>query len=233
MQAKDVMTTSVATIGASATVKEAAALMLDRRVSGLPVTLEDGRIAGILSEGDLVRRAEIGTDRQDSWWLRLLSLADENAAAAFVKTHATRVADVMTTPVISASEETPVEELALLLDKHRIKRLPVLRGDRIVGIVSRADLVRRLAMAQPARPAAGSDRELREKALAAIARTGVATTYLNVMAESGVLHLWGAAMSQAERKALLVAAEEVAGPGRVEDHLMVVSARLRGALRGT
>lgn len=233
MQAKDVMTTSVATIGASATVKEAAALMLDRRVSGLPVTLEDGRIAGILSEGDLVRRAEIGTDRQDSWWLRLLSLADENAAAAFVKTHATRVADVMTTPVISASEETPVEELALLLDKHRIKRLPVLRGDRIVGIVSRADLVRRLAMAQPARPAAGSDRELREKALAAIARTGVATTYLNVMAESGVLHLWGAAMSQAERKALLVAAEEVAGPGRVEDHLMVVSARLRGALGGT
>lgn len=230
MQAKDVMTTSVATIAATATVQDAAKLMFERRVSGLPVTDGSGRIVGILSEGDLLRRSELGTDRQGSWWLRLLSVAEENAAAEFIKTHAIRIADVMTTPVISASEETPLEELALLLEKHRIKRVPVLRGDRIVGIVSRADLVRRLAMARPAPPAAESDRALQGKAIEGFASTGLDTTYLNVLARSGVLHLWGAVMSEVEKKALLVAAEEVAGVGNVEDHLLVVSPRLRGAL---
>lgn len=230
MQAKDVMTTSVATIAATATVQDAAKLMFERRVSGLPVTDGSGRIAGILSEGDLLRRSELGTDRQGSWWLRLLSVAEENAAAEFIKTHAVRVADVMTCPVISVSEKAPIEELALLLEKHHIKRVPVLRGDKIVGIVSRADLVRRLAMGQHVRPMAGSDRMLREEALAHFKKTGVDTTYLNVMAESGVLHLWGAAMSQVEKRALLVAAEEAAGMGKVEDHLLVVSPRLRGSL---
>lgn len=232
MQAKDVMTTAVATIDAGATVQEAAKLMLERRVSGLPVLDAKDSVAGILSEGDLLRRAELGTERRGSWWLRLLAVADGSAAADFVKTHSTRVADVMTTPVISVSEATPLEKVALLLEKHRIKRVPVLRAGQLVGIVSRADLVRRLAMAKPAKPAAASDRALRKKTLKAFDEAGVDTSYLNVTVSSGVVHLWGVVMSQAERRALHVAAEGVVGARRIDDHITVLSPTLRGSMGG-
>lgn len=98
MQARDGMTTSVATIGQEATVREAAKLMLQRGVSALPVLGPKDRLVGIISEGDLVRRAELGTDQARSWWLRLLAFTGENAAADYVKTHSTRVSDVMISP---------------------------------------------------------------------------------------------------------------------------------------
>jgi len=233
MQAKDVMTTVVATIGAGASVQEAAKLMLERRVSGLPVVDAKDRVAGILSEGDLVRRAELGTERRDgSWWLRLLSLADDRSAADFVKTHATRVGDVMTRPAISVTEATPLEKVALLLEKHRIKRVPVLRAGQLVGIVSRADLVRRLAMAKPATPPAAGDRALRKRMLKALGEAGVDTTYLSIPVSSAVLHLWGMVKSRDEKQALRVAAEGIAGVRRIDDHTTVMSAMLRGSMGG-
>lgn len=230
MQAKDVMTMAVATIAADATVQDAAKVMVERRVSGLPVVDAHGRVAGMLSEGDLPRRTELGTDRQSSWWLQLLSLADENAAADFVKTHATRVADVMTRPVISVGETEPLEILALLLEKHRIKRVPVLREGRLVGVVSRADLVRRLAMAQPSKPATDSDCALRKNVLQAFEGAGADTTYVGVTVSSGVVHLWGVVTSQVEKQALRVAAENVADARSVEDQISVIAPMLRGAL---
>lgn len=145
MQAQDVMTTWVATISAGATVREAAKLMVEHRVSALPVLDEHDMLVGIVSEGDLVRRSELGTDTGGSWWLRVLA---ENTARDYVKAHATAVRDVMTSPVVSVRPSTPLREVAGLLEKHRIKRVPVLQAGRLVGIVSRADLVRRLAEIQ-------------------------------------------------------------------------------------
>lgn len=141
MQAQDVMTTWVSTIGANATVREAAKLMAERKVSALPVLDEEDRMIGIVSEGDLVRRAELGTETSGSWWLVALA---KDGAADYRKTHGRTVNDVMTSSVVSVARTTPLREVAQLMEKHRIKRVPVLDAGRLVGIVSRADLVRSL-----------------------------------------------------------------------------------------
>jgi CBS domain-containing protein len=142
MQAQDVMTTWVATIGAGATVREAARLMAERKVSALPVLDDEDRMIGIVSEGDLVRRAELGTETAGSWWLVALA---KDAAADYRRTHGVTVSDVMTHPVLSVAPTASLREVAQLMEKHRIKRLPVLDAGRLAGIVSRADLVRSLA----------------------------------------------------------------------------------------
>jgi CBS domain-containing protein len=141
MQAKDVMTTAVAAIGADATVRDAARLMVERGVSGLPV-IEDDRVIGMVSEGDLVRRTELGTETAGSWWL--LALAD-GAARDYRKTHGRAVRDVMTRPVFGVRPSASLREIAKLMQERRIKRVPVLDAGRLVGIVSRADLLRELA----------------------------------------------------------------------------------------
>lgn len=229
MQAKDVMSTVVATIAPDATVQEAAKIMLGRGISALPVVDGKDRVVGILSEGDLVRRRELGTDKARSWWLRLVS--GEGAAADFVKTHGTRVRDVMTSPVVSVTEATPLEKIALLLEKHRIKRVPVIRAGQLVGIVSRADLVRQLAIAPPAkRPASSSDRALRQRMLKRLRESGVDASYVNVSVSGSVLHLWGGIKSEAEKRALRVAAEGISGVRKIEDHTFVMPARLVGAM---
>lgn len=142
MQAQDVMTTWVATIGTDANVREAARLMIERQVSALPVVDRKDRVVGIVSEGDLVRRKELGTETAGSWWLLALM---QGAARDYLKTHATAVRDVMTRPVVSVRPSTSLRQVARLLVKNRIKRVPVLAAGRLVGIVSRADLVRQLA----------------------------------------------------------------------------------------
>ena len=233
MQARDVMTTSVATIGQEGTVREAAKLMLERRISALPVVDQKDRLVGIISEGDLVRRVELGTDQARSWWLRLLAITGENAAVDYVKTHGTRVGAVMTSPAISVTEATPLEKIALLLEKHRIKRVPVIRSGKPVGIVSRADLVRQLAIAPPAKRASlSNDRSLRRSMLKRLRESGVDTLYVNVSVSGGALHLWGGVRSDAERQALRVAAEGVPGLRKIEDHTFVMPQRLLGALGG-
>jgi CBS domain-containing protein len=228
MQAQDVMTTAVATIGADATVRDAAKLMLARRISALPVTDCKGRVVGIVSEGDLMRRAELGTDTPRSWWLRLLG---EDAARDYMKVHGASVGDVMTSPALSVRRRTSLKEVAHLLEKHRIKRVPVLEGGRLVGIVSRADLVRQLATA-PARPAprTASDRALRRLVLEQVAKSGVDATYVNVTVEHRTVHLWGSVRSNHEQKALRVAAKAAAGVRKVEDHTSVMPLRVAAAL---
>jgi CBS domain-containing protein len=142
MQAQEVMTTKVATIGAGASVREAARVMLERGVSALPVLNDKERVVGIVSEGDLVRRRELDTETEGSWWLIALA---QGAARDYLKTHGTTVRDVMTRPVIGVRPSASLKQVAKLLQKHRIKRVPVLVEGRVVGIVSRADLVRQLA----------------------------------------------------------------------------------------
>lgn len=231
MQAQDVMTTSVATVGAGAPVQEAARLMLERRISALPVLDDRDRVVGIVSEGDLVRRTELGTGAARSWWLRLLAVPAENAAADYLKTHGVTVADVMTRPVVGVRRTTPLREVARLLEKHRIKRVPVLEAGRLVGIVSRADLVRRLATA-PVRsmPRLTGDRALRRQVLKGVTESGANASYVNVTVEGRIVHLWGGVGTPVEQKAMRAAAKAVNGVRKVEDHTFVMPQRLQGAL---
>ena len=228
MQAQDVMTAVVATIPADATVREAAMLMLERRISALPVMDSKDRVVGIVSEGDLVRRTELGTEATRSWWLALFA---EDAARDYLRTHSASVRDVMTSPAVGVRRATPLHEIARLLEKHRIKRVPVLDAGRLVGIVSRADLVRLLAMA-PARATArtANDRALRRKVLKEMQRSGVDLGYVNLIVQQGSVHLWGGVRSRLEQKTLCTAAKTVAGVRKVEDHTFVIPLRVAAAL---
>ena len=228
MQAQDVMTTVVATIPADATVQEAAKLMLERRISALPVMNDKDRVIGIISEGDLVRRPELATDAPRSWWLRLFA---DDGARDYAKTHGAAVSEVMTSPVVSVRRTTALQEVARLMEKHRIKRVPVLQAGGLVGIVSRADLVRRLATA-PAKPAsrAVSDRAVRQRVLGELVKSGADVLYVNVTVEAGTVHLWGGVRSAAQQKTLRAAARAADGARKVEDHTFVMTPQVTGAL---
>jgi CBS domain-containing protein len=221
MLAKDVMTTPVLTVSPDATVMEVAKLLLDRHISAAPVVDADGKLLGVVSEGDLMRRAEAGTERRTSWWLSLISDPQDDARE-YLKSHGLHAGEVMTRNVLSVSEDTSLQEIAALLEKHRIKRVPVLRDGKVVGIVSRANLLQAL-VAQP-RPAAvaADDRALRQTVLEALTATGARTTYVNVVVSEGVVHLWGMAHSDEERSALRVAAEAVPGVKSVEEKVSVL-----------
>jgi CBS domain-containing protein len=223
MQARDIMTTPVLTVMKNATVQEVARLLLDRHISAVPVVDGDGILLGVVSEGDLIRRADSGTERHPSWWLSLVS-DPEDDARSYLKSHGLHAGDVMTRNVIVVTEDTAIPEIADLLEKHRIKRVPVVRDGCVVGIVSRANLLQALV----ARPAASGvstssdDRALREAVFAAVKATGSRTAYVNVLVTEGVAHLWGMAHSEAERAAMRVAAETVPGVKRVEERVSLL-----------
>jgi CBS domain-containing protein len=222
MRAGDVMTADVVTVGPGARVDEIARLMLEHHISAVPVVDAAGGLVGIVSEGDLVRRVETATVGRRAWWLELL--ADPAALARdYVKTHGRRAADVMTREVLTVGVDTPLEDVARLLERRGVKRVPVVREGRVIGIVSRADLVRGLAVrpVQPPPGGAADDRVIRDRVLAALrGQPWWIGAYRNVVVVDGVVHLWGLARSPAEREAMRVAAETVPGVQRVEDHLM-------------
>jgi len=223
MNASDVMSGNVLSVRPEATIAEAIRLMLDNRISGLPVLDETGRLVGILTEGDLLRRGETGTERHRPRWLEIL-MGPGRLAEEYVRTHGRRIAEVMTRDPVGVSPDTPLEEIVALMERHRIKRVPVLDGDVPVGILSRADLLRGLAGALAEAPvAAASDEEIHERILAELARAawvprdGVAITVKN-----GVVDLNGVILDEKERVALRVAAENVPGVRAVQDHLVWV-----------
>lgn len=221
MRALDVMTTQVITVTPEATIHTAARLLADNHISGLPVVDANDAVIGIVSEGDLLRRAEIGTGaRRRAWWLELLSSTRE-LAQAYTKEHARAVKDVMSTRVVSVSEDTPLDEIADLLERNRIKRVPVLKDGKLVGIVSRANLIRALASAAPAQRVQGSrdDRAIRDAVLAELRGHRWSLPRQNVIVADGIVHLWGVIESDEEGRAIRVAAESVPGVKRVESHL--------------
>ena len=228
MKARDVMTTAVATVRPDATSREVATLMLDRRISGVPIVSESGRLLGIITESDLMRRPESGTERRPSRWSKLLASSEERAAS-YVKSHAVRASDVMTRHVVSVTEETPLEEVVDLFEKFRIKRVPVLRDGKLVGIVSRADLLQGLAH-QIARPVTKDDQSIRNDVAAAIAEAGIDTVFLSVEVSGGFAYLQGAVESHAERQAARVAAEQVVGVQNVCDEISVLPPSVRAVL---
>lgn len=220
MQARDVMTTNVVTVAPDTPVTDIARLLLEKRISGVPVVDADGRLVGVVSEGDLVRRLEEDEGGGRSWWLGLLATPEERAAA-YVRAHGRRASDVMTRHVVTVAPDTPLAAVARLLEEKHIKRVPVVENGRLVGIVSRADLLRALAAKQPETVSA-DDRELRERLLRELEKAGLDYhPYVNIVVADGVVHLWGIVSSRREAEALRVAAENVEGVKAVESHLAV------------
>ena len=170
MKAKDVMTRHVVTIAPNASILEALRLMLQHKISGLPVVDEKGNLAGIVTEGDFLRRAETGTERKRSRWFEFL-VGPGALAADYVRSHARRVDEVMTTDVHTITEDAPLDDVVALMEKHRIKRLPVMRGGELVGILSRANLLHALAaIASEIRPSPQTDEAIRDRVLAELDR---------------------------------------------------------------
>lgn len=223
MQAKDIMTADVQTVSPTTPVSAIARLLLDRRISAVPVVDADDRVLGIVSEGDLMRRTEAGTARRRSWWLELFS-DDSALAREFVRSHGLHAADVMTPHVVSVTENTDIAQIAELLDSRSIKRVPVVRDGKLVGIVSRADMLRALVASKaPVRKAASGDAELRDEIMARLrSQPWGETLMLNVVVENGVVELWGAARSDDQRQAIRVLAERVPGVRSVRDELQVM-----------
>jgi CBS domain-containing protein len=222
MQASEIMTREVVSIAEGTSVREAIRVMLDRRVSGVPVVDDAGKLVGILTEGDLLRRGETGTERQRRPWLEFL-LGPGRAAADYVKTHGRRVEEIMTREVVSIGPDTPLDELVQTMERRRIKRLPVLAGEVLVGIVSRADLmaaVARILDEDEALPA--GDEAIRERVLAELARAGgwAPRAGVTVTVRDGIVELNGAIFEEKERAALRVAAENVPGVKAVADRLV-------------
>lgn len=220
MKARDVMTSPAITVGPDAPISAVAELLLANRISAVPVVGPDGDILGIVSEGDLLRRTESQTERRRPQWLELL--LDQNVKAAdFVKTHGRLVSDVMTTEVHTVGPDAELSDVATLLEERRIKRVPVVENGRIIGIVSRANLLHAIvafgAKAPPAR--SPDDKQIREKVSAAARQSGAELGRVNIVVQDGVVYLWGTVKSENQRRALIVAAETVPGVRRVEDRL--------------
>jgi CBS domain-containing protein len=223
MIAADVMTRNCVTIAPDATVEEAVNLMLTRQISGLLVVDGAGDLAGIITEGDLLRRDELGTERNRPWWLRLL-VSPARQAADFTRANGRHVRDVMTEDVISIGQDAPLEDVVETMEKNRIKRLPVTAGGKVVGVVSRSDLLRALiGRVRNAEPLATDDRTIRTAILNALeAQPWAPTTTLNVTVAEGVADVWGTITNEQERHGIHVVVENTPGVKTVHDHLVYV-----------
>ena len=222
MKALDVMVRDVMTVKPDDTVAEAVRLLAEHDVSALPVVDDEENVVGIISEADLIHREEIGTDKQRPWWLEAVTPAS-TLAEEFAKSHGRRVDEVMSTDVVSASEDTPLGEIATLLERHRIKRVPILRSGKLVGIVSRSNLIQALASSKPAASGAAgeTDRKIRLELMNRLGdQDWTDFGERNVIVQSGVVHLWGLVGSAEEHKALLALAENVPGVVSVSDEMI-------------
>jgi len=219
MRAHQIMTRSVITVTPDATVLEAANLMLRYHVSGLPVVDTAGKLVGIVSEGDFVRRSEIGTQKKRGRWLRFL-LGSGRAATEYVYEHGRKISEIMTVDPITITEDTPLEEIASSMESNGVKRLPVMRGGKVVGIVSRANLLQAVAsLARDVPDPTADDDHIRRRILAAIENNDWSPVGLSVIVRDGIVHLSGVITEERSRQACIVAAENVAGVRKIHDHL--------------
>lgn len=222
MLVADVMTRKVETVAPGTAIAEIARIMVEKRISAVPVVDPEGRLLGLVSEGDLLQRVETGTEGRRAWWLDLF-VASESRAETFLKAHGRIAADVMVKELVTATADTPLARAAQLMHDRRVKRLPVVEDGRIVGIVARSDLVRALAAAPPPGAAATMDDiAIKDRFEATARKAGFATVgSVSASVENGVVHLWGLAANDAERRALEVAAAGIPGVRGVENHLAV------------
>jgi CBS domain-containing protein len=213
------MTRPVITVTPETTIVDAANLMLQRHISGLPVVDAAGKLIGIVSEGDFIRRSEIGTQRRRGRWLRFI-LGPGKSATDFVHEHGRKVADIMTPEPLTVTADTPLEAIVELMEKRNVKRLPVTRSDRIVGIVSRANLLQAVAsLARQIPDPTTDDDHIRNRIIDALENNDWCPFGLSVIVRDGIVHLSGVITEERSRQAAVVAAENVSGVKKVHDHL--------------
>ncbi len=219
MNASDVMTRNVVSIAPDATVLQAARMMLEHHISGLPV-VDDGKLVGIVSEGDFLRRQETQTQRRRSRWLEFL-MGPGRMAEEYTRTHGSKVSEVMTTTLQTVEENTSLEDIVKLMERHRIKRVPVMRAGKMVGIITRANLMHAMVgLARGAKPVKASDAAIREQLMKIMQeQTWAPTAMVDVQVHDGVVELWGTIIDERQRDALKVAAENIPGVGAVRDHM--------------
>ncbi len=223
MQTADVMTREVATVLPEASLVDAVQLMLNRRISGLPVVDGAGQLIGMITQGDLLRRVELGTEGHHSRWAAFIA-GPGRLAQEYVGSHGRKVGDVMTRDVVSVEEATPLEVVVTLMERHKVRRLPVMRDGRMVGLVSRADLLRPLVQAlTPAPDTTPQDRAIRDRVMAELARHSWAVPdNIDVTVTDGVVELDGTVSDLRQTDAIRVAAENVPGVRSVNNKLVWV-----------
>jgi CBS domain-containing protein len=218
LTAAEVMTSDVITVGPDHPVRDVAELLYTRRISGVPVVDANGGVIGVVSEGDLIYHTALAGERRQTWWLGLF--ADENASARdYIKTHGRTARDVMSAKVVTVEDKATLADIAETMQRHGIKRIPVVRGGKLVGIVTRGDLLKGL-VSLGAAPSTGIDDDgtIRKRLLEEL-RNQPWAHLIDVQVEDGVVHLHGTFQSEDERRALRIAAENLLGVKRVEDHL--------------
>lgn len=222
MHAAEIMTRNVITATPSTEVREIVDLMIKNRISAVPVVDDGGRVIGMVSEGDLMRRVENNTERRDSWWLAALFSA-RNDADSYVKSHGRRAEDVMTREPITISEDTPLYKIAQTLEKNHIKRVPVVANGKLVGIVSRSNLLQGFStMQKDARAGVADDTTIRNSIIKEIeSKLGISGNTTNVVVVNGVVTLWGLVESAAQKKGAAIAAEGTPGVKEVHNNLGV------------
>lgn len=219
MRAHQIMTRPVVTISPDASILDAANLMLHRHVSGLPVVDAAGKLVGVVSEGDFIRRSEIGTQRRRSRFLKLI-LGPGRAASDFVREHGCKVSEVMTAEPVTVTENTPLPTIVALMEKNKLKRLPVMRDGRVVGIVSRANLLQAVAsLARQVPDPTADDDHIRERIIDALGKNDWCPQGLKIVVRDGVVDLGGIIIDERARQAAIVCAENVSGVKKVHDHL--------------
>ncbi len=223
MKVSDVMTRRIVSVGPETSVEEAADLMLKNRISGLPVLDARGRLVGIITEGDFLRRAETATERRRPRWLEFIR-GPGPAADDYVRARGRKVGEVMTPDPKTVTEDTPLDGVVALMEENHIKRLPVMRGNELVGIVSRANLLHGLAsLSREAAPATTDDAGIRARLIAELEKQFWAPlAMINIVVRNGIVEYWGSILEEKEREALRVAAENVPGVKGVRDHLALV-----------
>ena len=222
MEAKEIMTRDVATVTPEASVREAAGIMTERRVSGVPVVGADGRLVGVLTATDLLHRVETGTEKRPSWFAKFISNPDQ-MARQYAKSHGLKVYEVMSRHVIAVRDDAGLSEVADVLDTNKLKRVPVVRGGGLVGIISRGDLVRVLSQASVGTPVVNSDDPTLQRNIMEQIRKQpwLDSAYLNITVKDSIVEAWGTVPSVDQRNALRVLIEEFAGVIRIEDHLKI------------
>jgi CBS domain-containing protein len=224
MRAHQIMTRQVITIAADAPIVDAANVMLDKHVSGLPVVDQTGKLVGIVSQGDFIRRAEIGTQRKRGRWLKFL-VGPGTAASDFVRERGRKVEEIMTSDPCTVTEDATLEDIVALMERNNVKRLPVMREDRLVGIVTRTNLLQAVArLTRDVPDPTADDDHIRNHIIASVEKTDWAPFGLGVIVVNGVVHLNGVISSEQSREATIVAAENVSGVTKVHDHLCWVDA---------
>lgn len=219
MRAHQIMTRQVITVGPDTSIVEAADAMLRHHVSGLPVVDGAGKLLGIVSEADFIRRAEIGTQHKRGQWLQLL-VSKGRSATEYVHERGRKVSEVMTPNPVTVAEDTPLEEIVRMLERHGVKRLPVVRGDQLVGIVTRSDLLRSVAtLARDIPGPTADDDHIRTAIIAAIQGARWSPCRFNVIVHNGIVYLSGIVTDERCRQAAIVAAENVPGVRQVHDEL--------------